>query len=166
MSREEMITTGRLRQTDRRHDACRRDIVTITSTPRERNGGGATGSRNDSPRQRRLGHGLLSSAQADNGCEAERDICASQASVVTLPGPSVDEIDGIATNPDAHIFQCLSDLRHLQPTQLVDLTKDICMSTPRSEITADVPTEPGAELEPGCEPTELLSPRTEPPSEA
>lgn len=76
--------------------------------------------------------------------------------------------DGVATNPDMHIQD---QVRQLELDDLVDVAKDFCdgqpdvpksPDSPRSELTCDVPTEPGAVLELGC-PTDLISPRTEPP---
>lgn len=97
-------------------------------------------------------------------CQADNESALS-ASIVTLPGPdfalspeATNLPDGIATNPDMHVQGLGSlQLRQLEAAYRADgasVAKDFYTSSPRSERTCDVATEPGVDL--GDRPTESL----------
>lgn len=147
VTREEMITSGRLRQSS----------AMSTVTPRKLSAGLISDMTIDRGRPDRqvplrgvLSLGVLSLYQAE---DANTAVDASVASLVTLPGPRVGEDDDITadivTNPDMHVKQDLADpqWRQFAASDLEENFKDMQASnTPRSELTQDAPTDPGAEL--------------------
>jgi len=143
LSREEMIVSGRLRQTILQGSPrCNTDsAVKLVNEPAYLD------------RQAFLG-------EVDSSC----------ASVLTLPGPivGVNDTESVATNPEVHMIEDnfisdhLADGQSRQSSHELDAgVKDLCNSliSPRSSQTCDAPTDPGgdAPTDPGTD-----SPRNDP----
>mmetsp|Transcript_29665 Transcript_29665/g.47781 ORF Transcript_29665/g.47781 Transcript_29665/m.47781 type:complete len:466 (+) Transcript_29665:58-1455(+) len=146
VSREEMISSGRLRQT-------------IAGSPRAHRSNGSPCSGVLQFVSDPLLVPTLERREAPtHGVGGLRSTDSSTASVMTLPGPVAESND---LSQDLNVGESITDvtLRLSDTSQRQQDMKDPIDMSPRSALTADVPTEPGTDLQSA----ELLSPRTEPP---